>query len=167
MADKARGKISMTPVVTIEADIDADAVDAIHHDIKGSLGGKLEYTKVDANDKWFYTTTKSVTGTSGDLIPDGSIATEGGSLTYPDDVRFLFLKNTGTTDGTTATSSKVYLCLDGGDAASVTDVIEIGPGEAINLKFKASGGVDQANLHAASSSGTVRCIVAAIIDDGG
>ena len=61
MADTARGAVSMTPVVTILADADADAVDAIHHDIKSSLGGPLEYAKVDVNDKWFYTTSKDVT----------------------------------------------------------------------------------------------------------
>ena len=41
MADRAQGAVSFTPVVTIAADSDADAVDAIHHDIKGSLGGDL------------------------------------------------------------------------------------------------------------------------------
>ena len=165
MADIARGKVSMTPVVTIAADSDADAVDAIHHDIKGSLGGKLEYTKVDANDKWFYSTSTDVTNSHANLI-SGNF-TEGGTVATSDDVRFLFLKNSGTTDGTTSTSSKIYLTLDGGDGASVADAIEIGPNESINLKFKSASGVDVDNLHAASSSGTVRCIVAAIIDDGG
>ena len=48
MADTARGVVSMTPVVTITADDDSDAVDVIHHQIKQSLGGKLEYAKADA-----------------------------------------------------------------------------------------------------------------------
>ena len=39
MADKAQGAVSFTPIVTIDADDDADAVDAIHHNIKLSLGG--------------------------------------------------------------------------------------------------------------------------------
>ena len=43
MADTARGAGSMTPIVTIAADSDADSVDAIHHDIKSTLGGVLEY----------------------------------------------------------------------------------------------------------------------------
>jgi len=165
MADKARGKISMTPVVTIAADSDADAVDAIHHDIKGSLGGKLEYVAVDAFDKWFYSTSTDVTASHANLI-SGNF-TSGGSIATSDDIRFLFLKNSGTTNGTTSTSSKIYLTLDGGDGASVSDAIEIGPNESINLKFKSSSGVDVDNLHAATSSGTVRCTVAAIIDDGG
>ena len=50
MADIARGKVSMTPVVTIAADSDADSIDAIHHDIKSTLGGKLEYAKAEYSD---------------------------------------------------------------------------------------------------------------------
>jgi hypothetical protein len=165
MADTARGSVIMTPVVTIDADADADAVDAIHHDIKSSLGGKLEYAKVDANDKWFYTNSKDVTGTSADLI-SGDF-TETGTVATADDVRYLFVKHSGTTDGSTVTSAKVYINLDGSNAASVANVIELGANEAINLKFKAATGVDVANLHAATSTGTVRCTVAAIIDDGG
>jgi hypothetical protein len=161
MADTARGAVSMTPVVTIAADADADAVDAIHHDIKTSLGGVLEYAKADANDKWFYTTSRDVTGTSADLIAGDF--TETGTIATSDHVKFLFLKNSGTTDGSTATAAKVYVCLDAGDAASVGDVVEIGADEAIILKFK--DGLDVADVHAATSTGTVRCTIAAIIDD--
>ena len=164
MADKAQGMVSFTPIVTL-SDADADDTNVIHHDIKGSLGGEMVYEKVDANDKWFYKTDKDVTGTSADLI-SGDF-TETGTVATADDVRFLFVKNTGTTDGSTATTAKVYLCLDGGDAAAVTDVIQIDAGEAVQLKFKAASGVDVANLHAATSTGTVRCTIAAIIDDGG
>tara|TARA_R100001230_G_C5677627_1_gene183640 strand:+ start:459 stop:950 length:492 start_codon:yes stop_codon:yes gene_type:complete len=162
MADTARGVVSMTPVVTIAADADADAVDAIHHDIKSTLGGKLEYAKADANDKWFYTTSKDVTASHANLI-SGDF-TETGTVSTSDHVKFLFIKNSGTTDGSTSSSgAKVYITLDGGDGASQTDVIEIGAEEAINLKFKAGLTVD--NVHAATSTGTVRCTVAAIIDD--
>ena len=42
MADTARGRVSMTPVVTVAADSDSESVDVIHHDIDGSLGGVLE-----------------------------------------------------------------------------------------------------------------------------
>jgi len=161
MADTARGAVSMTPVVTVAADADSEAVDVIHHDIKSTLGGKLEYAKADANDKWFYTTSKDVTGTSADLI-SGDF-TETGTVSTSDHVKFLFIKNSGTTDGSTTTTAKVYVCFDAGDAASEGDVIELGADEAINLKFK--DGLDVANVHAATSTGTVRCTVAAIIDD--
>ena len=161
MADTARGLVSMTPVVTIAADSDADAVDAIHHDIKQTLGGKLEYAKADANDKWFYSTSTDVTASHANLI-SGDF-TESGTVATSDDVRFLFVKNSGTTDGSTSTSAVVYVCLDAGDAAAVGDVVEIGADEAIVLKFK--DGLDVADIHAATSTGTVRCTIAAIIDD--
>jgi len=163
MADTARGAVSMTPVVTIDADSDADSVDAIHHDIKGTLGGVLEYAKADASDKWVYSTSRDITGTSADLITAGTAFTEGGTTATGDHVKYLFIKNSGTTDGSTTTSAKVYICLDAGDAASVGDVIEIGANEAINLKFK--DGLDSADVHAATSTGTVRCTIAAILDD--
>ena len=163
MADTAKGAVSMTPVVTIAADADADAVDAIHHDIKTSLGGVLEYEKADTDDKWVYSASRDITGTSADLIASGTAFTEGGTTTTSDHVKFLFIKNSGTTNGTTYTSAKVYICLDAGDAASVGDVIEIGANEAINLKFK--DGLDAADIHAATSTGTVRCTICAILDD--
>jgi hypothetical protein len=161
--DVARGAVSMTPVVKIDADSDADTVDAIHHDIKGTLGGALEYTKADASDKWVYSTSTDVTGSSADLIPASTAFTEGGTTQAADHVKFLFVKNSGTTDGSTATTAVVYICLDAGDAASVGDVLEIGANEAIILKFK--DGLDAADIHAATSTGTVRCTVAAILDD--
>ena len=159
--DIARGAVSMTPVVKIDADSDADAVDAIHHDIKGTLGGKLEYTKADA--KWVYSASRDITGTSADLIAAGTAFTEGGTTQAADHVKFLFIKNSGTTDGSTATAAVVYICLDAGDAAAVGDVVEIGKDEAINLKFK--DGLDAADIHVATSTGTVRCTIAAILDD--
>ena len=67
------------------------------------------------------------------------------------------------THGSTTTTAKVYVCFDAGNAASEGDVIELGADEAINLKFK--DGLDVANVHAATSTGTVRGTVAAIIDD--
>lgn len=159
--DIARGAVSMTPVVKIDADLDADSVEAIHHDIKQSLGGKLEYTKADENDKWFYSTTRDLTASSADLITGDF--TQTGTVSTSDHVKFLFFKNSGTTDGSTTTAAVVYICLDAGNAASVGDVVEIGAGEAIVLKFK--DGLDVADIHAATSTGTVRCTVAALIDD--
>jgi archaellum component FlaG (FlaF/FlaG flagellin family) len=202
MADKARGKISMTPVVTIAADSDADAVDAIHHDIKSSLGGPLSYTTVDANDKWFYAPNVIVTDTAEELFADNTNDTDlvgasgdqtngpneaiGAALettdgtavdTDVDVLRFLFIKNTGTSDiNNTSTTNSVYVCLDGSTPSHTSKCIEIASGEAwmarINIK------VDQIHIitgqsRAAGTSATVngstsvRCTVAAIIDDGG
>lgn len=161
MADTARGAVSMTPVVTIAADSDADSVDAIHHDIKQTLGGKLEYAKADANDKWFYTTSKDVS-TDADLI--SGAYTDAGTAATTDHVKFLYIQHSGTTNGSTATSADLYLNLRGQNGVSVSDTIEIGSGESIILKFK--DGLDVANLHACSDNGTtIRCTVVAIVDD--
>ena len=121
----------MTPVVTVTADSDSDSVDVIHHDIKKALGGKLEYAKADANDKWFYSTSTDVTGSSADLI-SGNF-TDSGTIATSDHVKFLFIKNSGTTDGSTSTSAVVYVCFDAGNAASASDVVEIGADEGIVL----------------------------------
>ena len=161
MADTARGAVSMTPVVTVAADSDSDSVDVIHHDIKQTLGGKLEYVKANDNDKWFYSTSKDVS-TDADLI--SGTYTDAGTVATGDHVKFLYLEHSGTSDGTTANTADLLITLDGGNPISVVDVIEIGSGESIILKFK--DGLDVASLHASSDNGsTIRCTVAAIIDD--
>ena len=157
MADRAQGAVSFTPVVTIAADSDADAVDAIHHNINGSLGGNLTFTVQDGDDNWFYapnvicTTTSDelfgasdnntdLVGASGDQSngPNEAVAS---AVTFTDDsladcdadkVWFLFVKNTGTSDiSNTATTNSVYLSFDGSAAGyNVADNIEIKAGEA-------------------------------------
>ena len=202
MADRAQGAVSFTPVVTIAADSDADAVDAIHHNIKTSLGGDLTYT-AGGNDKWYYAPNVIVTATSTQLIsvtaddytdlvgatgdpasPNeaaGSEAhfTEGGNIdASADDIKFLFIKNTGTSDtSNTSTTNSVYLTLDAGTAVNTgEDAIEIAAGEAwmsrvnnIVDDFRIISGQANAAGTAATvnSSTSVRCTVAAIIDDGG
>lgn len=157
MADRAQGNISFQPIVTIAADSDADAVDAIHHDIKKSLGGKLTFTVADGDDNWFYapnvicTTTSDelfgavdditdLVGASGDQV-NGPNEAIGNALTFTDastadcsadKVWFLFIENTGTSDiSDTSTTNSVYVSLDGTAAAyNAPDNIEIKSGEA-------------------------------------
>jgi|TARA_R100001530_G_scaffold32084_1_gene25232 hypothetical protein len=203
MADRAQGAVSFTPIVTIDADSDADAVDAIHHNIKGALGGDLTYTKTDANDKWYYAPNVIVTASSTVLISQtaddytvlvgatgdpaspneaaGSEAhfTETGNIDAgTDDVKFLFIKNTGTSDtDNTVTTNSVYLTLDAGTAAhSTEDAIEIAAGEAwmgrvnnIVDDFRIISAQANAANTAATVNGSqlVRCTVVALIDDGG
>ena len=157
MADRAQGAVSFTPIVTIAADSDADAVDAIHHNIKGSLGGDLTFTVQDGDDNWFYAPNVIVTSTSTLLFGDTDNNTDlvgasgdqtngpneaaGAAVTFTDDstadcdadkVWFLFIKNTGTSDtSNTSTTNSVYFNLDGGTAAHGTaDQIEVAAGEA-------------------------------------
>ena len=183
MADTGRAAVSMTPVISITADDDADSVDAIHHDFGGSLGGKLE---VDTSSgftavKW-WGGQFLLAASSADLIGGhttgtyyGSDAvvgdfTEGTAFQTTDEVKMICIENLAFSDVTkeTASTAKAWICLDGGNAASVTDVVEIGPNESIVLKFKTgAAGVDIAYLHGASSSGNLLIRVCALVDDGG
>ena len=202
MADRAQGAISFTPIVTIAADSDADAVDAIHHNIKTSLGGDCTFTVQDGDDNWFYAPNVIVTngsqelfgasdnntdlvGASGDQT-NGPNEAVGAAVTFTDDstadcdadkVWFLFIKNTGTSDtSNTSTTNSVYFNLDGGTAAHGTaDQIEVPAGEAwmgrvngpvMSNVFIISGQVRAAGAAATVNSSTsVRCTVAAIIED--
>ena len=202
MADRAQGAVSFTPIVTIAADADADAVDAIHHNIKGSLGGDLVFTVQDTDDNWFYAPNVIVTTTSDELFgasddntdlvgasgdqTNGPNEAVGSAVTYTDDstadcsadkLWFLFIKNTGTSDtsGTTTTNS-VYLCFDAGTAAyNNLDNIEVKAEEAwmgnvagpllqsvMIITGQARGAGTAATVN---SSTSVRCTVAAIIED--
>jgi hypothetical protein len=182
MADTARASVSMTPIITIAADDDADAVDAIHHDFKSALGGKLE---VDTSSgftavKW-WGGQYLVGSSSADLIgghttgtfygSDAAVGdfTEGTAFVTTDQVKMICIENLGFSDTSksTASTANIYVCLDGGNAASVNDVVAIGAGEAIVLKMKpGNAGVDIDDLHAASSSGNCLVKVCALVDDG-
>ena len=183
MADTGRAAVSMTPVITIAADTDADAVNAIHHDFGGSLGGKLE---VDTSSgftavKWWggefllAASSADLIGghTSGTYYGSDAVVgdfTDGGAIATTDEVKMVCIENLAFSDTakTTVSTAKAWICLDGGNAASVTDVVEVGPNESIVLKFKTgASGVDIANLHAASSSSTLLVRVCALVDDGG
>ena len=94
-----------------------------------------------------------------------------------DKVWFLFIKNTGTSDtSNTTTTNSVYFNIDAGTAAHGTaDQIEVPAGEAFMGRFngltmnqfKIISGQSRAAGAASSvnSSTSVRCIVAAIIED--
>lgn len=202
MADRAQGAISFQPIVTIAADADADAVDAIHHNIKKSLGGDLTFTVEDGDDNWFYAPNVIVTATSEELFgasdnntdlvgasgdqANGPNEAVGSAVTFTDTsladcdadkVWFLFIKNTGTSDtSNTSTTNSVYFNLDGGTAAHGTaDQIEVAAGEAwmgrVNGPVMSNifiiSGVARAGGAAATvnSSTSVRCTVAAIVED--
>ena len=144
-------------------------------------GLEISVSPATANEKWFYGLI-NVTTTSADLIGGKFLSyaagTDTGSvpadIATGDKVRFLFIKNTGTTDGSTSSTEAINICFDGGTAAyNLVDSIEIGAGEAFFCKCP---NTTVGNLHAVSvdsnmndagSAGEadVQCIVAAIIDD--
>ena len=137
------------------------------------------YTPADANDKWFYSiinvphNTGSVDLISGVFLSNSAGKATGSTtatITTSDKVKFLFIKNTGTTDGSSTTDESVMLVLDGSTVAhSSTNAIEISSGESWYAKLPNTTIRD---LHAISADpdqtvggGNVQCIVAAIIDD--
>ena len=99
---------------------------------KMTLGGTLSYEPANAGDKWVYLETIA-DGTSSLLIQAGAqyseryIRTDGTETETAtgDIVRWIAVKNTGTTDGSTATSSGVVLSLEGSAAYNNTDGIFI------------------------------------------
>ena len=160
MTDTARGRVTMTPVVTIAADADADAVDAIHHDIGCSLGGTLEYEKADANDKWFYSASTDVT--TDDVLISGNF-TEGGTVSTSDLIKFISITNLSLDSSGDATAIAVHFTMDGADPKTATDAIVVSAGESIILKLY---GCLVGSFHACSADGTsVTVKIAAILDD--
>tara|TARA_R100001082_G_C4359982_1_gene158840 strand:+ start:876 stop:1397 length:522 start_codon:yes stop_codon:yes gene_type:complete len=172
MADTARAKVSFTPVVTIAADSDADSVDAIHHDIKQTLGGKLEYSfsQQAATARWYYSSATSVTATSANLcggFSSPSTFTDGTAINQADDVRMVYIEHLGLNSSGVASSSTdyLYVTLDGGDAGSEPDAICLEPNESIVLKFKLASGVTMGTLDA-DAPNTAKVKIVAIVDDG-
>ena len=123
MADDA--KITMTATI-------------LPDEIQKKLTGlSVTVTPATANEKWFYGLI-NVTNSSANLIAgkflSNSVGTDTGStpadIATGDKVRFLFIKNTGTTDGSTSSVEAINICFDGGTAAyNLVDCIEIGAGE--------------------------------------
>ena len=138
----------------------------------------FSYTPADASEGWYVQIT-NVTTSSVDLMGAGMIETSAGTASATakqtaatgDKVKFLFIKNTGTTNGSSSTTDSVYVCFDGGSAANTgPDSLEIPAGMSW---FARPAGTTRENLHAISGQangggtggGNVQCIVAAILDD--
>ena len=139
----------------------------------------FSYTPADADDKWFYAIINVPhTGGSVDLIRGKflaesagvAISAENDDITTADKVKFLFIKNSGTTDGSSATDESLMLVLDGSTVAhGSTNAIEISSGDSWFAKLP---NTTVGDLHAISADpdqtvggGNVQCIVAAILDD--
>jgi len=160
--------------MTIKAVILPDEIQATLKDLTFS------YTPADANDKWFYSLALIRHDSSGNLIGSGGYlsnsagvlsASEPESVVSTDKVKFLFIKNTGTTDGSSTTDESVMLVFDGSTVAySSTNAVEIGAGESWFVKLPNTTVADLNAISADSNGssageGSVQCIVAAILDD--
>ena len=131
-------------------------------EIAKTIAGTMALAPADANDKWYYKFT-SVSNASTDLIAgyftdytavdDDTAPT---AVATADKVKFLFIKNT---DG----SNDVYLVFDAGTAAtSAGDAIKV---PANTVWFGQLPNTTVADIHAITSTSTVNCIVAALLDD--
>ena len=130
MADKATASIS--------ASVGSDFA-------KKSIGGSLSYTPANAGDKWVYLET-IVDGTTSLLIQAAAEyqqrygrTDQAETVTATGDiVRWLLVKNTGTTDGSTSTDEGIVLSLEGAAAHDNTDGIFIDAGEVVCFKTAAT-----------------------------
>ena len=139
-------------------------------EISKTLSGSMTVTPDDANDKWYYKKTE-VTTTSADLIAGNFLDytavdqdTAPTAVATGDKVKFLFVKNTSTTDG-------IMLSIDAGTAAfNLADGIFVGPSQSW---FGRLPNVTVADLHAISADigdagdASATVIVAALLDDVG
>ena len=139
-------------------------------EIRSSMGGNLDFEPADSGDKWIFTEV-SVASDHGDLVTTIDFLATDTATTTSDKVRWIAVKNISTlkTDG-------ICICFDGGTPAfDLVDGIFIGAGEMVVLKCP---NTTMANLHARSvtmdgtygypseaHTGSVKCHVAAIIDD--
>ena len=137
-------------------------------EIATTFSGTMTVTPDDSGDKWYYKLT-ACTATSTDLIAGSFLDytpvdddTAPTAVHTADKVKFLFIKNTSSTDG-------VYVCFDGGTAAfNLVDGVFIGPSETW---FARLPNTTVANIHAISADiadtgdATANLIVAALIDD--
>ena len=131
-------------------------------EIAKTISGSMTISPADANDKWYYKLT-SVSNSSTDLMAGNFIDytavdddTAPTAIATGDKVNFLFIKNTDS-------SNDVYIVLDAGTAStSAGDAIKIKAGHSFyaNLPNTTVG-----DIHAISSSSTVTCVVAALLDD--
>ena len=129
-------------------------------EIAKTISGSMTVTPADANHKWYYKLT-SVTNSSTDLIGGYySNYTALADNTAPqtvatgDTVAFLWIQNTDS-------SNSVYLNWNGAAAAAAGNLY-VGAGETWYGRL---GVTLVGSLHAISSTSTVNCIVAALIDD--
>ena len=130
-------------------------------EIAKTIDGSMTLAPADANHKWYYKLT-SVTNSSNDLI-GGSYSnytaladnTAPQAVNVADTVAFLWIQNTDA-------SNAVYINIAAGTAAAAAGNIYVGAGETWYARL----GVTLAgSIHAATSSGSVTCIVCAMFDD--
>ena len=144
--------------------------------IKLSINGITTYDLNDVgnNNKWIYIRMQTDGTTSRDLVNTNGVHYFNSVIDYNDsfeitdetndDVVFLLIKNTGTTDGSTASTADLYVGLSAGDTAQDSGTIVISPNEVWFARLR---GETLRDINAASSSGDLSYDVYAVLDDGG
>ena len=144
--------------------------------IKATIGGTTVYD-IDDNgsaNKWFYVRMQTDSTTARDLITEDGVGYLNETITYTDtigltveatdDCVFLVIKNTATTDGSTASTANLYVGLSGGGLGVGSGTIVIEPNEVWFARLR---GEALSDINAASSSGDLTYDVYAIAEDGG
>ncbi len=143
-------------------------------EIKTSMGGITEYNINDFgdNNNWIYTLTL-IGSSSEDLIKTGTTylgqgVYEGAAATTQgtDDVLFLFVKHTGTTNGSTATTANLHINLNGTPTGSAAGDIVVKPNECWFARLGTDTKIEDINGDS-STSDVIQVSVFAIADDGG
>ena len=144
--------------------------------IKVSVGGTTVYDLNDTgdNNKWIHwrgqtdgTTARDIVNTSGIQYLNQTVDyddTPTVTVEATDDVVFILIKNSATTDGSTASTANLYVGMSGGDLAANSGTIIIEPNEVWFARLR---GEALADINATSSSGDLTYDVFAILDDGG
>ena len=144
-------------------------------EIAKTISGSMTVTPADASEKWYVKVT-NVTTSHGDLIQGNFLNEEAvgqahDAVDVADEVKFLFVKNTGTTDGSSSTTDGICISLnDTTPAHDLSQIIVVGAGESWYARLPKE---TVAHIHAVgcnqavsgAASGNVQCIVAALIHD--
>ena len=144
--------------------------------IKVSAGGTTVYDLNDTgdNNKWIHWRGQTDGTTARDLVNTGGVQYLNQTLDFDDsltvtveatdDVTFILIKNSGTTDGSTASTANLIVGLSGGDLAANSGTIVIEPNECWFARLLGEALED---INCKSSSGDLAYDVFAILDDGG
>jgi hypothetical protein len=144
--------------------------------IKVSVGGTTVYDLNDLgdNNKWIHWRGQTDGATSQDLVSTADLQYLNQGVDYDDtltvvvegedDVVFLVIKNSGTTNGSTASTASLYVGLSAGDTTQGAGTIVIKPNEVWFARLR---GERFSHINCASSSGDLVYDVFAVADDGG
>ena len=144
--------------------------------IKVSAGGTTVYDLNDLgdNNKWIHWRGQTDGTSSQDLVSTADLQYLNQAVDYndtltlvveaTDDVQFILIKNSGTTNGSTASTASLYVALAAGDTGVNSGTVVIEPNECWFARLR---GEAMADINCASSSGDLVYDVFAILDDGG